>query len=148
MDPYLDIKPSASPTFLSYNGTRHSLGFWDDPSTPTLLFILAFILSFIVVICCCIKEKYCPNICWVSSHPTELANRTIRDNIPLTPIRVQPTIEQLTTQVDMLTSILLELAENESSVNITNQLDQFKFEKVMLELEVDDLSLALANSFL
>lgn len=117
MDPYLNIKPSASPTFLSYNGTRHSLGFWDDPNTPTLLIILIFILLFIVVICCCIKEKYCPNICWVSSHPTELANRTIRDNIPLTPIRVQPTIEQLTTQVDMLTSILLELAENELEKN-------------------------------
>ena len=132
MDPYLNIKPSASPRFLSYNGTRHSLGFWDDPSTPTLLLILLFILLFILVICFRIKEKYCPNICWVSSHPTELANRTIRDNIPLTPIRVQPTIEQLTTQVDMLTSILLELAENELEKNndedIVNNNDETKTE--------------------
>lgn len=118
MDPYLNIKPSASPTFLSYNDTRHSLDFWNDPNTPTLLVILLFILLFIVVICYGIKEKYCPNICWVSSHLTELANRTIiRDNIPLTPIRVQPTIEQLTRQVDVLTTILLELAENELEKN-------------------------------
>lgn len=117
MDPYLNIKPTASPTFLSYNGTRHSLGFWDDPNTPTLLIILVFILLFIVALCNGIKEKYFPNTCWVSTHPTELANRTIRDNIPLTPIRVQPTIEQLTTQVDILTSILLELAENELEKN-------------------------------
>jgi hypothetical protein len=117
MDPYLNIKPTASPTFLSYNGTRHSLGFWDDPNTPTLLIILVFILLFIVALCNGIKEKYFPNTCWVSTHPTELANRTIRDNIPLTPIRVQPTIEQLTTQVDILTSILLELVENELEKN-------------------------------
>lgn len=118
MDPYLNIKPSASPTFLSYNDTRHSLDFWNDPTTPMLLVILLFILLFIVVICYCIKEKYCPNTCWVSTYPTELANRTIiRDNIPLTPIRVQPTIEQLTRQVDVLTTILLELAENELEKN-------------------------------
>lgn len=71
-----------------------------------------------VVSCYCIKEKYCPNMFWVSSHPTELANRTrIRDNIPLTPIRVQPTIQQLTRQVDLLTSILLELVQDEKSIN-------------------------------
>ena len=132
MDPYLNIKPSASPTFLSYNGTRHSLGFWDDPNTPTLLIILIFILLFIFVLCNSIKEKYFPNTCWVSRHPTELANRTIRDNIPLTPIRVQPNIEQLTRQVDMLTSILLELAENELEKNndedIVNNNDETKTE--------------------
>ena len=117
MDPYLNIKPTPSPTFLSYNGTRHSLGFWDDPNTPTLLIILIFILLFIFVLCNSIKEKYFPNTCWVSSHPTELANRTIRDNIPLTPIRVVRNFEQLTRQVDMLTSLFLELAENELEKN-------------------------------
>ena len=135
MDPYLDIKPSASPTFLSYNGTRHSLGFWDDPTTPTLLVILAFILLFIVVICCCIKEKYCPNICWVSSHPTELANRTIiRDNIPLTPIRVQPTIEQLTTQAKKLKIILKKKIEKEIEKN--NEKIKKEISKKLIFIEV------------
>ena len=50
MDPYLNIKPSPSPTFLYYNGTRQGPGFWGDPTTPMLLFPLAlfFICMFIL----------------------------------------------------------------------------------------------------
>ena len=121
MHSYLNVKPTYSPRFLSYNGTRHSLDFWDDPNAPTLLVMLVFALIFMVVSCYCIKEKYCPNMFWVSSHPTELSNRTrIRDNIPhRTPIRVEPrpTIEELTRQVDILTNVLIELVQDKNSIN-------------------------------
>ena len=62
MNPYLNIKPSGSPTLLSYNGTRQGVDFWNDPQTPTLLVILVFILLIIVVLCYGIKEKYFPNV--------------------------------------------------------------------------------------
>ena len=120
MDPYLNIKLSDSPTLLSYNGTRHRLDLWDDPNTPTLLVMLVFALVFMVILCYCIKEKYCPNICWGSSHPTELANRRrVINNIPLTSIRVEPTptIEQLTRKVDILTNVLIELVQDENGIH-------------------------------
>ena len=112
MDPYLNVKPTASPT-LFYNGTRHGGGFWSDPQTPMLLFPLALFLVCSGILCNFIKLKYCPNTCWVSSHPTEAANRPIRR-----PIRVQPrpTIQQLTRQVDVLTSVLLELVQDENRI--------------------------------
>ena len=120
MDPYLNIKPSAYPTFLSYNGTRQGPGFWGDPTTPTLLFPLAFGLCFMIVWCHCIKLKYFPNTCWVSSHPTEAANRPIRRAT----VRVQSrrTIQQLTRQVDILTGILLELVQDENEIQ--NELEK------------------------
>lgn len=112
MDPYLNIKPSASPTFLSYNGTRHSIGIWNDPNTPTHLVILVFILLFIAALYYGVKEKYFPNTCWISAHPTELANRTIRTPVSVEP---RPTIAQLTRKVDILTSVLIELVQNENN---------------------------------
>ena len=114
MDPYLNVKPTASPTFLFYNGTRHGGGFWSDPQTPMLLFPLALFLVCSGILCNFIKLKYCPNTCWVSSHPTEAANRPIRRR----PDRVQPTptIQQLTRQVDVLTSVLLELVQDENRI--------------------------------
>ena len=131
MDPYLNVKPTASPT-LFYNGTRHGGGFWSDPQTPMLLFPLALFLICFGILCNFIKLKYCPNTCWVSRHPTEEANMIIRR----TPVRVQPTptIQQLTRQVDVLTSVLLELVQDENRIqdeleknnneNIENNNDQ------------------------
>ena len=119
MDPYLNVKPTASPTFLFYNGTRHGGGFWSDPQTPTLLFPLAFFLVCSGILCNFIKLKYCPNTCWVSSHPTEAANREAANRpIRRTHVRVQPTptIQQLTRQVDVLTSVLLELVQDENRI--------------------------------
>ena len=116
MDPYLNIKPSPSPTFLYYNGTRQGPGFWGDPTTPMLLFPLALFFICMFILCDVIKLKYCPNTCWVSPHPTEAANDTrIRRR---THVRVQPapTIEQLTRQVNVLTGILLELVQDENEI--------------------------------
>ena len=111
MDPYLNIKPTASPT-LFYNGTRSGGGFWADPSVPFLAVPLVFFLVSTCVLCNFIKLKYCPNTCWVSSHPTEAQHYPRRR----TPVRVEPTptIQQLTRQVDVLTSVLLELVQNEN----------------------------------
>ena len=113
MDPYLNIKPTASPT-LFYNGTRNGGGFWADPGVPFLAVPLVLFLVSTCVLCNFIKLKYCPNTCWVSRHPTEEANMIIRR----TPVRVQPTptIQQLTRQVDVLTSILLELVQDENRI--------------------------------
>ncbi len=131
MDPYLNIKPTASPT-LFYNGTRHGGGFWADPGVPFLAVPLVLFLASTCVLCNFIKLKYCPNTCWVSRHPTEAVNRPIRR----TPVRVQPTptIQQLTRQVDVLTSVLLELVQDENRIqdeleknnneNIENNNDQ------------------------
>ena len=119
MDPYLNVKPTASPTFLFYNGTRHGGGFWSDPQTPMLLFPLALFLVCSGILCNFIKLKYCPNTCWVSSHPTEAANREAANRpIRRRPDRVQPTptIQQLTRQVDVLTSVLLELVQDENRI--------------------------------
>ena len=114
MHPYLNVKPTYPPTFLPYNGTRSGPGFWGDPTTPMLLIPLALFLICSGILCNFIKLKYCPNTCWVSSHPTEAANRPIRR----TPVRVQPTptIQQLTRQVDVLTSVLLELVQDENRI--------------------------------
>ena len=115
MDPYLNIKPTASPT-LFYNGTRSGGGFWADPGVPYLAVPLVLFLVCTCVLCNFIKLKYCPNTCWVSPHPTEAANDTrIRRR---THVRVQPapTIEQLTRQVDVLTGILLELVQDENEI--------------------------------
>lgn len=111
MHPYLNVKPTYPPTFLSYNGTRHGGGFWNDPQATMLLFPLAFGLMCMVVLCHFIKLKYFPNTCWVSSHPTEAANRSTR----ITPARVRSrsTIQQLTRRVDLLTNILIELVQEE-----------------------------------
>ena len=113
MDPYLNIKPTASPT-LFYNGTRHGGGFWADPTTPMLLFPLALFLICSCILCNFIKLKYCPNTCWVSRREAE--------HYPIprtTPVRVQPTptIQQLTRQVDVLTSVLLEMVQDENRIN-------------------------------
>jgi hypothetical protein len=133
MNPYLNIKPSGSPTLLSYNGTRQGVDFWNDPQTPTLLVILVFILLIIVVLCYGIKEKYFPNTCWVSTHPTELANRIIRTPVRVEPRPTRPTIEQLTRKVDLLTNVLIELVQEDEN-NIYN--DELK--KHDNELKRDD----------
>ena len=112
MDPYLNIKPTASPT-LFYNGTRSGGGFWAEPGVPFLAVPLVLFLVSTCVLCNFIKLKYCPNTCWVSRHPTE------HHPIPrTTPVRVQPTptIQQLTRQVDVLTSVLLELVQDENRI--------------------------------
>ena len=113
MDPYLNIKPTASPT-LFYNETRHGGGFWADPGVPFLAVPLVLFLVSTCVLCNFIKLKYCPNTCWVSRHPTEDANMIIRR----TPVRVQPTptLQQLTREVDVLTSVLLELVQDENRI--------------------------------
>ena len=114
MHSYLNVKPTYSPTLLSYNGTRSSYDIWNDPNAPMLLVMLLFLLISFIVLCYCIKEKCCPNMCWVSSHPTELSNRIIRR-----PVRVEPrpTIEELTRQVDILTNVLIELVQDKNSIN-------------------------------
>ena len=119
MDPYLNIKPTASPT-LFYNGTRHGGGFWSDPTTPMLLFPLALLLICSGILFNFIKLKYCPNTCWVSRREAE------HNPIPRrTPVRVQPTptIQQLTRQVDVLTSVLLELVQNENIIQNENRIN-------------------------
>ena len=113
MDPYLNIKPTASPT-LFYNGTRHGGGFWADPGVPFLAVPLVLFLVSTCVLCNFIKLKYCPNTCWVSRREAE--------HYPIprtTPVRVQPTptIQQLTRQVDVLTSVLLEMVQDENRIN-------------------------------
>tara|TARA_Y100000816_G_scaffold176075_1_gene126931 strand:- start:794 stop:1279 length:486 start_codon:yes stop_codon:yes gene_type:complete len=120
MDPYLNIKPSASPTFLSYNGTRSGPGIWGDPQTPMLLFPLALFLICSGILCNFIKLKYCPNTCWVSSHPTEAQHYPIRR----TPVRVEPTptIQQLTREVDVLTRVLFELVQNQNGIQNENEI--------------------------
>ena len=112
MDPYLNIKPTASPT-LFYNGTRSGGGFWADPGVPYLAVPLVLFLVSTCVLCNFIKLKYCPNTCWVSSHPTEAQHYPRR-----TPVRVEPTptIQQLTRQVDVLKSVFLELVQNENEI--------------------------------
>ena len=122
MDPYLNIKPSASPTFLSYNGTRHSIDIWNSPNTPMLLVMLLFALIFMVVSCYCIKEKYFPNTCWVSTHPTELANRITRRPVRVEPRPTRSTIEQLTRRVDLLTNVLIELVQEDENNIYNNEL--------------------------
>ena len=122
MDPYLNIKPTASPTFLSYNGTRHGGGFWADPGVPFLAVPLVLFLVSTCVLCNFIKLKYCPNTCY--RHPTEGANNLRRRTPVITPVRVEPTptIQQLTRQVDVLTSVLLELVQNENRIQDENRI--------------------------
>ena len=57
MDPYLNIKPTASPT-LFYNGTRSGGGFWATWCTIPCSSI-SIILSIYVCLCNFIKLKYC-----------------------------------------------------------------------------------------
>ena len=115
MDPYLNIKPTASPT-LFYNGTRSGGGFWAEPGVPFLAVPLVLFLVSTCVLCNFIKRKYCPNTCY--RHPTEGANNLIRRTPVRTPVRVEPTptIQQLTRQVDVLTSVLLELVQDENRI--------------------------------
>ena len=119
MDPYLNIKPTASPT-LFYNETRHGGGFWADPGVPFLAVPLVLFLVSTCVLCNFIKLKYCPNTCWVSRHPTEDANMIIRR----TPVRVQPTptLQQLTREVDVLTRVLFELVQNQNGIQNENEI--------------------------
>jgi|TARA_B100001093_G_C26839511_1_gene1019890 hypothetical protein len=122
MHPYLNVKPTYSPTFLSYNGTRSGPGIWGDPQTPMLLFPLALFLICSGILCNFIKLKYCPNTCY--RHPTEGANNLRRRTPVRTPVRVEPTptIQQLTRQVDVLTSVLLELVQNENRIQDENRI--------------------------
>ena len=121
MHPYLNVKPTYPPTFLSYNGTRSGPGIWGDPKTPMMLFPLALFLICSCILFNFIKLKYCPNTCWVSRREAE--------HYPIprtTPVRVQPTptIQQLTRQVDVLTSVLLELVQDENRIQDENIIQQ------------------------